>query len=171
MFAALLPEIVGSVIVIFLQAVLAPYMEVGFAIPNLTLAFALAFAVAYNRPYVTCMPFLLGLSFDLLGSGPVGAFALITLLAAYVATRIPLLLQSETFVVPVLSIILVTLAANVLYAGVCVACGWNVSFAEALVLRSLPAWLYDTVIALVLYPVLRFAAIRKEADAQFSSLV
>lgn len=166
------PEILGAFIAVVLQAYIAPYTEIGYAIPNFCLVYAVSYTVASRRTNVMFMPFLLGLAADFLGQGPVGAYAFVTLCACFIASRVVALFGNGTPTVPVLSIALVLFGANVLYAAIYIACGWNVAFGEAFVLRCLPVGLYDTVIALILYPFLRFALrFTAEDDVVLTSLV
>ena len=69
-----IPEILCTVVVLILQVVIAPAIGIGYGLPNFVLAFCVAFAVASRRTNVVVMPFLAGLAFDLLGTGPVPCF-------------------------------------------------------------------------------------------------
>lgn len=170
MMAAFGIEVAGAVIAVLLQAIVAPYLAIGSALPNLALAFALAYAVASRRTNVVLMPFLVGLAYDLLGSGPVGGMALLALLAAIGAQMLTARFGNDTFFMPVASLIIMLLVANLLYAVVCITCGSDVGLGEALLYRSLPAWAYDTVAALVIYPLIRFLLRPKPQELDLTSI-
>lgn len=163
-------ETAGAVIAVLLQAIVAPYLAIGPALPNIALAFALAYAAASQRTNVVLMPFLVGLAYDLLGSGPVGGMALLALLAAILIQALIARFGNGTFFVPVASIVIALFLVNVLYALVCTTCGADVGLGEALLYRSLPAWAYDTVAALVIYPLIRFFLRPKPQELDLTSI-
>lgn len=170
MIAMFAPELIGCIVVIILQAVVAPYLVIGLAVPNLILSFAVAYAVASRRTTVCIMPFIAGLAYDLLGSGPVGAMALLTMIACLVATNLVARFGHDAFFMPIVSIIGVIFLVHILYAVICVTCGWNVGLGEALLYRSLPGGLYDTVVALVMYPLCRFILRPKPSEMDLPSI-
>lgn len=170
MIAMFAPEIIGTIVAIILQAVLAPYLAIGSAVPNLLLAFAVAYAVASRRTTVCIMPFVAGLAYDLLGSGPVGAMALLTLAACFAATNLVMRFGDDSPFMPVVSIVGVIFLANILYAVLCTTCGWDVGLGEALLNRSLPTGLYDTVVALVMYPLCRFILRPRSREMDLSQI-
>lgn len=170
MLARFAPEIIGAVVALVLQAIVAPYLAIGYAVPNLALAFALAYSVASRRTDVCVMPFLVGFAFDLFGSGPVGGMALLCLIGCIAATNLTARFGNDTVFIPVVSIVLVVFFTEVLYALVCVTCGWDVGLGEALLYRSLPGWAYDTVVTLVIYPLCRFVLRPKPDEMDLTSL-
>ncbi len=170
MIAAFSSEIICAVVAIILQAVVAPYLAIGFAVPNIALAFAVAFSAASRRTTICIMPFLVGLAYDLLGSGPVGAMALLSLLASIVAVNLVVRFENGTPFVPIAALCIVILGADLLYAVICVTCGWDVGLGEALLTRSLPSWAYDTVMAVILYPLCRFILRPKPDEMDLTSI-
>lgn len=170
MIAMFAPEVIGAILAVVLQAIVAPYLAIGYAMPNLILAFAVAYSVASRRTTVCIMPFLAGLAYDLLGSGPVGAMALLTLVACFVATNVIARFGDDSPFMPVASIIVVIFLADILYGVIAVTCGWDVGLGEALLYRSLPCGLYDTVVALVMYPLCRFILRPKPSEMDLTSI-
>ncbi len=168
--ARFIPEILCTLVVLILQVVIAPAIGIGYGLPNFVLAFCVAFAVASRRTNVVVMPFLAGLAFDLLGTGPVGGFALLCLVASGVAALLYDRMDNDTLFIPLACICICILGAEVLYACICVTCGWHVGLGEALLYRSLPNFLYDTVIALVMYPLLRLLLRRTSGSAEMPSI-
>ncbi len=164
------PEILCALVALILQVVIAPAIGIGYALPNFVLAFCVAFAVASRRTDVVVMPFLAGLAFDLLGTGPVGAFALLCLVASGAAALLFARMDNDTLFIPLACICLCILGAELLYACICVTCGWHVGLGEALLYRSLPNFLYDTVIALVMYPLLRLLLRRISGTVEMPSI-
>lgn len=163
-------QVVCAVVVVLLQAIAAPYLGIGYAIPNFALALALAYPVASRDPHVIIMPFAVGLMYDLLGSGPVGACALICTLSSLFAVFVCERMDNDTAFIPLAVICVVVLVAEILYACLCVACGWDVGLGEALLWRALPAWLYDTVIAVIIYFILRLILVRHARKEDMTTL-
>lgn len=170
MIAAFAPEIIGAVLVVLLQAIVAPYLAIGLIVPNMALAFAVAYPVAARRADACLMPFLVGLAYDLLGSGPVGGMALLCLLASLLATNVTARFGDGSFFMPVASIAAAIFLADVLYAFICLTSGVDVGLGEALLYRSLPAFAYDTVMALVIYPLCRFILRPKPSEMDLPSI-
>ncbi|WP_165061606.1 MULTISPECIES: rod shape-determining protein MreD [unclassified Adlercreutzia] len=149
----LIVSIIGAVIAVVLQATVAPAMEIASALPNFILAYVLALAVSRPESGLV-MPFLLGLIFDLMGTGPVGAMALICTLMAFALSRLSVVLDNDTLFMPIVLIIAGSLISNIVYGILIIACGMDVSILEALVGRALPCGIYDAVLALVMFPLL-----------------
>ena len=152
-FRSQVPLVVGSVIVVLLQLMVAPFITIGYAMPNFILAFVVVMALvrAGDPGYIT--PFLLGLIYDLAGSGPVGGMALLCVLATFAISRLFSLFDNDTLFVPVALIVAFIFLVEFSYGILMIACGLDVGLLEACLYRVLPCGLYDTVIALILLPI------------------
>ena len=64
---------VGAVVAVLLQVVVAPNIALFGAMPNFVVAYALLVAIVRPMAAGPVMPFVLGLVFDLVSGGPVGA--------------------------------------------------------------------------------------------------
>ena len=149
--------LIGAVVAVLLQIMVAPAIALFSAIPNFIVAFCVVRAVAApcTAPYQagSLIPLALGLVFDLVGGGPVGGMAFVLVLVTFFASRLFAALNNDTLFMPVTIILVSTMLVEVLYGLVVVACGAGVSFGEALLYRVLPCMLYDCVIGLLLYPI------------------
>lgn len=150
---SLIISLVGALVVVLLQASIASAMQIGTAIPNFMLAYVLALAVSRPEGGLV-LPFVLGLMFDLMGSGPVGAMALVCTVMWFALSRLSVMLDNDTLFIPIVLIVAGAVLGNVLYGILVLACGADLSALEALVGRALPCGVYDSVLALVLFPVL-----------------
>lgn len=151
----------GAVIAVLLQVIVAPYIALFSAVPNFMAAYALVIAVTRPQSCGLVMPFVLGLLFDLVGGGPVGACALLLVLATFLLSRASALVDNGTLFMPLAMLLASTLAVELLYGVLLMACGLDVSLLEALVTRGLPCALYDAVVGLVMFPlVVRFVVRR-----------
>lgn len=148
---------IGAVAAVLLQAMLAPAMAIAGAVPDFILAFVIARAVADPESGLV-LPFALGLIYDLMGTGPVGAMALVCLLASLACSRLLMLLSNDTLFIPIVLIAGGAFLADAVYGILIVVCGMDASLGEALLARALPCGLYDAAIALVLYLALMMAA-------------
>lgn len=144
--------VVGAVIAVVLQLLLAPAVAIGPAQPNLIAVYCLAAAVARPQEAGYVLPFVLGMAYDLLGGGPVGAMALVLVLVTVVASRAMGALNNDTLFMPLAILAASLLLAQLLYGALCLAGGVGGSVVDALVYRALPCALYDMVAGLIVYP-------------------
>ena len=145
--------IIGGAVAVLLQIALAPSIALAAAVPNFIVVFCVVRAVACPDHAGLLLPFSLGLVFDLVGGGPVGAMALVLVLVTFLASRAYLVLNNDTLFMPAAILLASTMLVEVLYGIIVVACGAGVSFGEAFLYRVLPCMLYDCVIGLLFYPI------------------
>lgn len=143
---------VGAIVAILLQIVVAPNIAIFAAQPNFLLAYVLAVAIARPLEAGPVLPFVLGLLSDLLGTGPVGAMALLFVLVSFLASRAFAVLDNDTLFMPLTILVVATFAVEMLYGVLLIALGLPVSPVDAFLYRALPCSLYDCVVGLVLYP-------------------
>ena len=146
------PRIVGAIIAVALQVVLAPNIAIFGVVPDFIMAYALAVAVACVGQTGPVFFFVLGLLFDLLGSGPVGAMAFLLLAASALVQRAFLALDNDTLFVPLFLVIVSTLAIEVVYALLMLAFGVSAGLFDALFLRALPCTVYSGLLGVAFYP-------------------
>lgn len=149
------PYLIGAVIAVLLQIIVAPNIRVLDAVPNFILCYVIACAVANPRGVGYIMPFVLGLVYNLAGQGPIGSMSLICMLAVFFSTFALKALEIDTIVFPIITIAIVAFCSELAYGLLLMACGLNVSFLEALLHICLPCGLYDTVLALIAFPFAR----------------
>ena len=144
----------GAVIAVLLQVVVAPNIALASALPNFVLAYALVLAVVRPDRTGPVLAFVLGLVFDLLGSGPVGAMAFLLVLVTFLASRAFSVLDNDTLFMPVTIFVVATFAAEMLYGALLIGLGLSASPVDAFLYRALPCTLCDCVVGLVLYPII-----------------
>jgi len=151
----------GAVLAVCLQVVIAPNIALFSAMPNFCIAYAMIVAImrpANNYPLV--LAFVLGLVFDLLSTGPVGAMGFLLVLAAFCASRAFAVFNNDTLFMPIAVMAVAVLIIEVLYAVFMVSFGISASPLDAFVYRALPCALYDCLAALLFYVLaLKFLAI------------
>lgn len=144
---------VGAAVAVLLQVVLAPNIALFSAVPNFLLAYALVVAIVRASKNGVLLPFVLGMLFDLMGGGPVGAMAFLLVLASFAASRVFSVLNNDTLFMPLTILVASTLAVEMLYGLFLAWFGSDVSLLQAFVYRGLPCALYDAVVGLALYPI------------------
>ena len=91
---------VGAVVAVLLQVVVAPNIALFGAMPNFVVAYALLVAIVRPMAAGPVMPFVLGLVFDLVSGGPVGAMAFLLVLMTFLAARAFAVLDNDTLFMP-----------------------------------------------------------------------
>ena len=146
--------VVGAVVAVVLQIVLAPNLVILGAMPDLVLVYVGIAAMLLRRDSVLVMAFFAGLAMDLVGTSTVGVCGNDTLGASFAISMGCFLL------------------VEVLYAGFYIL-SVDVSVIEALGQRALPCALYDCAMALIVLPITTymFAAAAPSHKAPTSSTV
>ena len=143
--------IAGAIVAFLLQVILAPHIAVFSTVPNFMAAYCLAMAVARPGSAGLLMPFIMGLLYDLASGGPVGAMAFsLTAFSALGSWVFPRVNNDTAFmavVVLAVSVFLTELAYGLLF----LLSGYSAGVLEAFAYRVLPCFIYNFVIALVVY--------------------
>ena len=151
--------VIGAIVAVLLQIVVAPNIALFSAQPNFLLAYVLVVAIVRPVDAGPVLPFALGLVYDLTGSGPVGGMAFLFVLVSFIASRAFSVLDNDTLFMPLTIFIVSALAAEMLYGVLLMALGLSASPLDAFLYRALPCALYDCVVGLILYPIMaRLAA-------------
>lgn len=146
-----LVTIVGAVVAVVLEVILAPYISIVNAQPNILLAYALAIAMVRADSTSALLPFFLGLLYDLLGTGPVGGMALVMVVVCSITAYAFRLLEKRSFLVALAAFLISSLLAETLYGILLIMLGLSVGVVEAFVYRALPCAVYDCVAGLLIY--------------------
>ena len=153
------PRVIGAIIAVVLQIALAPNIALFGVVPNFIMAYVLIVSIVCPDQSGPVFAFVLGLLFDLLGTGPVGAMAFLLTGVSFLAKRIFMLVNNDTLFMPLLLAAISTLVIELLYAAFMMAFGAGVSALDAFVFRALPGTVYNFLAALIFYPiVVRFLA-------------
>ncbi len=143
--------VIGAVIATLLQILLAPNIAVLSAEPNFLATYCIIVTLLMPQAVSPVLPFVLGLLFDLMGGGPVGAMAFVLIIVTQLAGVIYRNVANDTVFV-LLSVLFASLfIMEVLYSILLMACGLNVSFIDAFIYRALPCALYDCFVGVILY--------------------
>lgn len=156
--------VVGGIVALLLQVIVAPYISFMNAIPNFVLVFALAFSVVRPDSDMALSAFLLGLGYSLFCGGPVGFMSILIIVATLVVTRVFVVLSNASLFMPFMLIAMAALVVETI-VGISATSLADVSVFEAVLFRSIPCALYDSIIGLIFYPILtRVAASKSTSD-------
>lgn len=148
---------VGAVVAALLQVLVAPHIGLFSAMPNFPVVFALLVAVVRPSSFGPVLPFLLGLFCDLFCGGPVGAMAFSLTAFSMATATILSRMSNDSRLMAVLVMGFGLLLVELSYGVFLLLFGYNANILEAVAYRVGPCFLYDLVVALVLYPLaLRF---------------
>jgi len=135
-----------------LQAGLAPYLTIAGVTPNFLLLVVLTVALTEGPVTGATSGFIAGLLFDLLGSGPVGPMALVLAATGYLAGLLHEQMFAEGWLLPLTVFFVAALASEVAYSALLIMLGEGESFWMGLLTKCLPSAVYNTVLALLVYP-------------------
>ncbi|MEG2863795.1 MAG: rod shape-determining protein MreD [Eggerthellaceae bacterium] len=147
-----LPVLIGALIAVVAQVVIAPNIALFSAMPNFLVAYVLVVAMLRPTDALYAMAFVLGLISDLLGFGPVGAMPFLLIIASFAVSRAFLALDNGTAFMPLLIFIVAAFSVEIFYAAFLIGLGIASSPLDAFMYRALPCALYDCVCGLLLYP-------------------
>jgi rod shape-determining protein MreD len=148
----MLPTIGAVIIAGILQAGLAPYLAIGGVTPNFLLLVTVTIALV-EGPVAGCsVGFACGLIFDLLGSGPVGPMVLVLAVTGYLAGLLHENMFAEGWLLPMTVLAAAALGSEIAYGLILALIGSGEPFVHTFVTKMLPAAVYDTALALLVYP-------------------
>jgi rod shape-determining protein MreD len=147
-----LPAIIAVAVATVLQATLAPYLAIGGVTPNFLLLVVVTLALTEGPTAGAASGFAAGLIFDLLGNGPVGPMALVLAVTGYLAGLLHEQMFAEGWLLPLTVLAIAALASEIAYGLLLGLLGEGAPFWQALLTTMLPAAVYDTVLALLVYP-------------------
>lgn len=147
-----LPIIAAVLGALLLQAGLAPYLTIGGVTPNFLLLVVVTLALTSGATAGTAVGFIAGLLFDLLGSGAVGPAALVFTTTGYLAGLMHEQMFAEGWLLPLTVLGIAALGAEVAYALVLEVLGSDIPFWSTLLRKVVPGAVYNTSLALLVYP-------------------
>lgn len=148
----LIPTVIALLTAAVLQAALAPYLAIGQVVPNFLLLVVITIALVEGPAPGAAVGFSAGLIFDLLGSGPVGPMILVLTLTGYLTGLMHENMFAEGWLLPLTVLAVATLSAEVAYGLILILLGSGGPFWSTFLTKMLPGAVYNTVLALLIYP-------------------
>ena len=146
------PKIIALLLAAILQVSIAPHLAIGVVVPNLLLLVVVTLALTEGPNAGCVVGFFAGLLLDLLGAGPIGLWALVLCMVGYLAGLMEANLFAEGWLLPVTVVLLAGLSAEVAYGIMLGVVGVGIDFWSAFVKTMLPGSLYNTVLAILVFP-------------------
>lgn len=164
--------VAGAILACVLQLAVAPHIAIAQAVPNFIVAYMLAVAVARPNGTGSVMPFVLGLFYDVATGGAIGPMAFSLTLFAVVAAHLCATLSNDTLFIPLVTLVIAVLLVEVSYSVFMMFLGYGAGAVDMFVYRTLPCFVYDLVIAVLLYFVMnRFVAENASSQPDVARLI
>ncbi len=143
----------GALVAAFvMQVMLAPHLAFFGVVPNLLLLVIVTLAFVEGPSAGAIAGFVGGLLLDLIGTGPIGAWALVLAVTGYTAGMLQENLFAEGWLAPFTVAVIAGLVADTSYLIVLTIVGEAPAFWASLGTVVLPRSLYNTVLVLLAYP-------------------
>ncbi|KAF0207434.1 MAG: rod shape-determining protein [Actinobacteria bacterium] len=144
---------VGAIaIAVLLQVAVAPHIALLGVVPSFPLLVVITLAFFDGAAPGAVAGFACGLMLDLLGSGPIGAWALVLSVVGYMTGMLEANVFAEGWLLPVTVALIAGLVAEFSYLVVMLVLGLEINFWSTLWQVVLPGGVYNSVLALLLYP-------------------
>jgi rod shape-determining protein MreD len=150
----ILPTVAALFVAAILQAGLAPYLSIGGVVPNFLLLVVITIGLVEGPGPGAAVGFSAGLIFDLLGSGPVGPMLLVLTLTGFLTGLMHENMFAEGWLLPLTVLAVATLSAEVAYGLILVLLDAGGPFWSTFFTKMLPGAVYNTAVALLVYPLL-----------------
>ena len=151
-FRETLPVVVGSVIAVVLQLVVAPAISLFSAMPNFIAVYCLLVAIVRPTLSGPVLPFVMGLVSDLCVGTPLGSTSLTLVLVCFLAARAFMVLNNDSVLIPLVVLAIASFVLELIIGLFALSFGADAGIAGALGYRVLPCGLYDCVVGLILFP-------------------
>lgn len=148
----LIPVLLAVGLALLLQVGLAPYLSIAGVTPNFLLLVVITLALTEGATAGATAGFVAGLLFDLLGTGSVGPMALVFSVTGYFAGLLHEQMFAEGWLLPLTVLGIAALASEVAYGAILGVLGEGAPFWRMFATRMLPGAIYNTVLAVLIYP-------------------
>lgn len=135
-----------------LQVIVAPHVAILGVVPAFPVLVVITLAIVEGPAAGAASGFAAGLVLDLLGTGPVGAWALVLVVVGYVAGMLQENLFAEGWLQPVSVAVVVSVSAEIAYLIVMAVLGSGAPFWRSVVAVVLPRGVYNVVLGILVYP-------------------
>lgn len=146
---------IGALLALVFQVVVAPNIAIMGTMPSFVICYVLAVALLLPGTPSYVIAFCLGIMADLLGYGPVGALSVILLIAAFCIEQADKTFGNGTLFVSCITYVAFVLLVHFLHAGFMVAVTSGYSAADAMRLIAIPQALYDCVLGVLVFLLMR----------------
>jgi rod shape-determining protein MreD len=154
--------IIGGVVSLLLQIMIAPNISILGVVPNFILGFVVLNAILNTKRRSTLAGFILGFLYDLVAQGPLGIMSFVLAILAYAVSSVNKELLSGSWAIKAVLLLVAAFFGELLHAALLSIVGFDTDFITSFVMRTLPGTLYDGVFGLIVFPLMyRFDSRRK----------
>lgn len=146
------PTAAALLVATILQASLAPHLVVFAVVPNLLLLVVVTLALFEGPIAGSVAGFVAGLLLDLLGTTVVGPWALVLSIVGYTAGTLSSSMFAEGWLLPVTVVFVTSLLGEIGYGLILATLGLGGPFLASLVRIMIPAAVYNTALAVLVFP-------------------
>lgn len=160
--------LIGAIVMVVLQLFLAPIISINAIVPNFLMAFTIVCTVARPDKSHLLFAFIMGLLFDLLSNGPVGAIAFAMVVVCFAVSFIVSKIQNINLVISIITIILAIFFTELIYGVFQMSLYVDSSFVDIIAFRVLPCTLYNVILGLIMLPILLRLLLPPISNAAYS---
>ncbi|MGB4593117.1 MAG: rod shape-determining protein MreD [Coriobacteriia bacterium] len=135
-----------------LQVMLAPHIGILGIVPSIPLLVVITLSLVEGPVAGSVAGFIAGLVLDLLGNGPIGAWALVLTLVGYIAGTLEANVFAEGWLLPVTVALIASIVTELAYLIVLIVLGTDMPFWRSVTTVVLPRGVYEAALALLVYP-------------------
>jgi rod shape-determining protein MreD len=155
--------LIGSLAAFLLQVSIAPNIAIFDAVPNFILGFVIINAMFCTTIRSTVTGFLLGLLYDFIAQGPIGALSFVLAIVGYGVSSFDKEMLSESWGAKAFFLLIAAFFSELLHAAFLSILGYDSDFLLSVGMRVVPGTLYVSVFGLIVFPLLqRFNRWRKD---------
>lgn len=166
-----LPAAGAILVATILQIAIAPRIAIFGVVPNFIFLVVVTLALV-EGPVAGCVAgFFGGLLFDLLSTSPIGPYALVLCGVGYVAGMLTANMFAEGWLLPVTVVLMAGLVSEVSYGVLLAVLDVGQGFWMSFVQVMLPGAVYNTILAVLAYPLLARLLRQDRSVMSFKRLV
>ena len=145
---------IGALIMVILQLFVGPIISINAIVPNFLLAYTIVCVVARPEKMHLGFAFIMGLIYDIVCNGPVGAMAFVMVIFAFIISKVLQRIENINLAVSLLTIFVSVFFVEVFYGVFQLSLTVNVSFLDIIAYRVLPCTIYDSILAFIMFAVM-----------------
>jgi rod shape-determining protein MreD len=147
-----LPTVLALLAAVILQTSIVPYLAILGVVPNVLFLVVVTLALTEGPVAGSAAGFVAGLLIDLLGTGAVGPSALVLSVVGYGVGMLQANMFAEGWLLPVTAVLIAGLVTEVSHGVVLAILQPTGSFWRMLFTVMIPGALYNTALAVLVYP-------------------
>jgi rod shape-determining protein MreD len=156
--------LIGSLIALLAQVMIAPNIAFFGIVPNFILGFVVLNAMLNTNVRSSLTGFFLGLLYDFLSQGPLGVMSLVLAVLGYVVSSLNKELFSGSWAARAILLLVAAFFGELFHAALLSITGYDGDFLASFLMRVLPGSVYDAVFGLVVFPLMyRFGERRRKS--------